>query len=74
MSRATVRENVLLACRAHGLPIEFAIYFLTMIKLAGGDDSVLASGPDEFMAFIVQIGKELDTPISVEEVPREFLH
>lgn len=74
MTTPTIRENVLLTCRAHGLPVEFAIYFLSMIRLAGGDDLVLAADPSEFMASIVQIGKELDAPVKVEEVTRESVH
>lgn len=70
----TIKDNVLLTCRAHDLPIEFAVYFLAMIEMAGGDTATVAAHPDVFTATVVRVSNEIGVPVSAKGVARESVH
>ena len=72
--KGTIKDNVLMTCRDHRLPVEFAVYFLTLIELSGGDYMSFMPHPDVFVDVIERISRELNVSMSVDELPDEVSH
>lgn len=67
---ATIKDSVIITVVQNDLPLDLAVYFIAMIRLAGGDTSRTVERAEDFQAAIetaaAEINREFSDPKEIQ--------